>query len=283
MILTNYPLSDAYNEYQRGGIFLIIYVDVLFVINFFITFLLLLFTCKTAKRENKMTRLLLGAALGGLYSLVILVDELHFLVSFFAKIAMGFLIVFVAFGFKRFYLYIKTSAIFLFSNMLFLGIITALWFAFEPKGVAINNSVVYFDISAGVLLISAVLAYVISIAVVKIYNHTVSKKEIYSLTVCKDNRQVHMFAFLDSGNRLREPFSDYPVIIADSSKFDFNEERIIPYNTVGGEGVLKAFKPDKIILSSGKKNYETSRVYIALSTVDSKEFSAILNPEILNI
>ncbi|MGN0521087.1 MAG: sigma-E processing peptidase SpoIIGA [Eubacterium sp.] len=262
---------------------MIIYVDVLFVINFFITFLLLLFTGKMIKREVKIYRLLIGAALGGLYSLVILFDELNFLVSFFGKIAAALVIVFAAFGFKRLYLYIKAAAIFFFSNMLFLGIMLALWFAFKPQGITVKNNVVYFDISAKLLLISAALAYIISVAVVKIYNHTVAKKEIYSLTVFKNNRQIHMFAFLDSGNKLREPFSDYPVIIADKSKLDFDEERIIPYNTVGGEGVLKAFKPDKIILSSGKKKYETERVYIALSTVDSKDFSAILNPEILNI
>lgn len=262
---------------------MVIYVDVLFVINFFITFLLLLFTSKMIKRDVKIYRLLFGAALGGLYSLVILFDELNFLISFFGKIAVALLIVLISFGFKRFYLYIKAAAIFFFSNMLFLGIILAVWFAYKPDGIVINNNTVYFDISAKILLFSALIAYVISVVIIKLYNHTIAKKEIFSLTIYKNDKKIHMFAFLDSGNKLKEPFSNYPVIIADSNKLDFQEERIIPYNTVGGEGVLKAFKPDKVVLSSGKKNYETSRVYIALSTVDSKDFSAILNPEILNI
>ena len=92
-----------------------------------------------------------------------------------------------------------------------------------------------------------------------------------------------MFAFLDSGNKLTEPFSNYPVIIVDQDKIRFDTERLIPYNTVGGEGVLNAFKPDKIIVSNGKKSFESDRVYIAMSNVDSKDFSAILNPQLLNI
>lgn len=262
---------------------MVIYVDVLFVINFFITFLLLLFTAKMAKREAKLVRILAGSAVGGAYSLVILLDELHFLVTFLGKAVAAFLIIFIAFGFKRFYIYIKAVAIFFFSNMLFFGVIISLWFAFRPEGVVVNNSTVYFDISAKILLFSALAAYLISTAVIKIYNKTISKKEIYSLTIIKNNQSVHLFAFLDSGNKLKEPFSGYPVIIADESKFDFEAERIIPFDTVGGEGMLRAFKPDKIILSAGAKSFETDRAYVALSKVNSKDFSAILNPEILNI
>lgn len=235
------------------------------------------------KQDTKIYRLLLGAAFGGLYSLVILFDSLNFLISFFGKAAAALLIVLITFGFKRLYLYIKATLIFLFSNMLFLGIILAVRMAYKPDGIVLHNNTVYFDISAKVLLFSALLAYLISTAIIKLHNHTIAKKEIFSLTVYKNDEKIHMYAFLDSGNKLKEPFSNYPVIIADSNKLYFEEERIIPYNTVGGEGVLKAFKPDKIVISSGKKSYETSRVYIALSTVDSKDFSAILNPEILNI
>ncbi len=129
----------------------------------------------------------------------------------------------------------------------------------------------------------ALAAYVISICIIKIYNYTISKKEIYSLTIVTGEQSIHLFAFLDSGNKLKEPFSDYPVIIVDKSKIDFEPQRIIPYNTVGGEGMLQAFKPDKVIISNGKKSFECDSVYIAAGSVESKEFSAILNPQLLNI
>ena len=260
-----------------------LYVDVLFVVNFFITYLLLLLTKLFVKENVKTSRLLISSFVGGAYSLVILADELHFLITAIGKIFISAVIILIAFGFKRATVFIKTLAIFYFSNMLLLGVILALWLLFKPQGIAIHNDVLYFDIPARALLISALFAYLIALLVVKLYNRTVGKNEIYSLTIFKNGEELHMFAFADTGNKLKEPFSDYPVIVVDGSKISFDAERVIPFNSVGGEGVLKAFKPDKIIISSGKKSFETDRVYIAVSSVESKDFSAILNPEIINI
>ncbi len=259
-----------------------VYVDVLFVLNFFITYLLLMLTKGLTKSVCKTPRILAGAFIGGLYSLVIFIPSLSALMSVFGRLLISFLIVLISFGFKRLGIYLKAVICFYFSNLIFLGIILALWLTLKPNGIVINNDVIYFDIPARILLVLALISYIISIAVIKLYNHTISKKEIYSLTIVKNGKESHFYAFADSGNRLVEPFSGYPVIIADENKLCVNTERIIPYNTVGGEGMLKAFKPDKIIISNGKKSFEAVNVYVAMSNVDSKEFSAILNPQLLN-
>lgn len=260
-----------------------IYVDVLFVLNFFITYLLLLLTKALTKSTPKTYRLLIAGVIGGLYSLVILAPKLNFLITFFGKISVSAVMILIAFGFKRLTVYLKSLCLFYFSNMLFLGIIMAMWLAFKPNSFVINNDAVYFDIPAKALLVSALVAYIISICVIKIYNYTISKKEIYTLRIFKGESEYNLFAFLDTGNKLREPFSNFPVIIVDSSKIDFECERVIPFDTVGGEGMLKAFKPDKIVISNGKSSFECTDVYIAVSKVDSKDFSAILNPQIMTI
>lgn len=262
---------------------MVIYVDVLFVVNFFITYLLLLFTSLMLKRSYNTLRLLFASAAGGLYSLVILADNLSFLLTAAGKLFVSFLIVFIAFGFVRLTVFFKSAALFYFSNLLFLGIIIAIQMLFKSDGITLNNGTVYFDISAKILLFSALAAYLISVVVIKLYNRTIEKKQIYSVTINKNGSTTHLYALSDSGNKLKEPFSDYPVIVADKTKISFDTERVVPYNTVGGEGVLQAFKPDKVVISNGKASFETDRVYIAMSSVESKDFSAIINPEILNI
>lgn len=260
-----------------------IYVDVLFVLNFFITYLLLMLTKSLIKTTAKTYRMLLGAFIGGLYSLIIFAPSLGVFSTVFGKLLVSFIIVPAAFGFKRLTVFLKTIVCFYFSNLIFLGVILAIWLTAKPGGILINNDTVYFDIPAVALLMLALAAYVISILIIKLYNYTISKKEIYSLTIIKGESEQHLFAFLDSGNKLTEPFSNYPVIIVDESKVNFETERLIPYNTVGGEGVLKAFKPDRVIISNGKKSFESNQVYVAVSKVESKDFSAILNPQLLNI
>ena len=155
MILTNLPLLIGYNKSLRGGIFLVIYVVVLFVVNFFITYLLLISTSFFAKSEINQYRAVLASVLGGLYSLVIICDKLNFLLSAIGKILISMLIVFVAFGFIRVWTYFKNFIIFYFSNVLFLGVVSAICMLFSPKGMAVKNSSVYFNISAAQLLFSA--------------------------------------------------------------------------------------------------------------------------------
>lgn len=266
-----------------GGDFLIIYVDVLFTVNFFITYLLLLFTSLMLKRKQSTLRLLAASALGGAYSLVILADSLGFMLTFIGKLLAALIIVFAAFGFGRLTVFLKSVILFFFSNVLFLGIIAAAQMIFKADGIALSNGAVYFDISARALIISAAAAYLISSAALKIYNRTIEKRQIYSVTINKNGTSAHLYALSDSGNKLREPFSDYPVIVADRAKVSFDAERVVPYSTVGGDGVLQAFKPDRVVISNGKNSFETDRVYIAMSDVGSKDFSAVLNPEILNI
>lgn len=266
-----------------GGIFLVIYVDVLFVVNFFITYLLLLVTSLISKTEAAQLRLLFASTVGGLYSLVIICDKLNFLMSLFGKFGVSILLVFIAFSFRRFSIFIKNFLIFLFANMLFFGIISVVYIYLKPQGMAIKNGSVYFNISAKLLLFCAFLAYIITFIIIKICNRTLSKNEIYNLTVIKDNVSYHFFALCDSGNKLKEPFSDYPVIIVDKSKMSIECERVIPCQTVSGEGILKAFKPDKIILSNGKRKTEINKVYIALCDIDSKSYSAVIPNDLTDL
>jgi len=262
----------------------VIYIDVLFIINFFITFFLLQLTSRLSKNEDKLWRLVLGSLLGGAYSLVILADDLHFLVSIAGKLAVGALIVLVSFRLHGFKNYIKEVFIFFFANLMFLGIIIGTWMIFKPKGVVINNSTVYFNISAKLLLFSALFAYLLSVFIIRIYNNKIAKKELYQAVISKNNNEYKFFAFADSGNNLKEPFSNYPVIVADKALFENVEtERLIPYSTIGGEGVLNAFKPDKAVIITSRGQTEISNVYVALNdNLKKGEYRGIINPKILN-
>ena len=250
---------------------MVIYVDVLFVVNFFITYLLLFATSFLAKSEMKQYRAIIASLAGGLYSLVIICDKLNFLISTLGKIAVSILI------------FLKNFFVFYFSNLIFLGVIYAVYMYFSPNGVTVKNSSVYFNITATQLVLSAFGAYIVTFIIIKITNRTLAKGEIYSLSIFTDDKEYKLFAFADSGNKLKEPFSDYPVIIVDKSKIPEKCERLIPCQTVSGEGMLKAFKPDKVIISSSKNKIELTKVYVAFSEVKSKSFSAILSNELINI
>ncbi len=194
--------------------------------------------------------------------------------------------VYVAFGFNRFYTFVKQLAVFFFADFLLLGVMMAACYLFNLKFIAVNNNILYFDISSSAIIVCSIVAYVVSSAVIRLYNRTLSKKEVYFLTIENNGTSVDLLAFLDTGNKLREPFSNAPVIIVDSSKIsaDGKNTRLVPVSTVKGVGFLTAFKPDKIILKSTKGEEVIENAYIALSDdVKDEKYSAILNYDILSV
>ena len=132
------------------------------------------------------------------------------------------------------------------------------------------------------------ISYLISSIILRIYNRTLSKKELYTLIIIHADNKYYLNAFLDTGNKLREPFSDMPVIIVDKSKLniDLDEQkiRLIPVTTVNGTDMLKSFKPDKIIIKSSSGKEVIENAYIAFSdNISDKNYSAILNSSILSV
>ena len=272
----------------QGGIFIVIYADVLFIMNFFITFLLLETTAKISKREPKSLRLVIASTLGGAYSLIILAPDISAYISALLKVLCAVLLILIAFGFKRLKSFCALLIIFLFSNFIFLGIIAGAQMLFASDKISIHNGEIYFDINARQLLVAALFAYTFSCLIIRVYNKKLSSGEIYSIVIENNSKRVCLFALTDTGNKLREPFSDSPVIVVKKEllegMFDEDKLRLIPASSVNSKSYLKAFKPECVKIKTAKGYENIENVYIALSDdMNSKDFSAIINPEIISV
>jgi len=97
------------------------------------------------------------------------------------------------------------------------------------------------------------------------------------LTIAHQGRQAELFAKADTGNALREPFSGLPVIVCAAEAGA--GLRLVPFQTLGGDGLLPAFKPDRVVAAKTGQELEC---YLALSAkpLSAGQFSAIYNPEL---
>ena len=259
----------------------------LFVINFFVTFFLLEATAKITKRTPVIWRFIIASAFGGAYSLIILAD-LPQAASATLKAASAAVIIIIAFSFSRVKSFAVTYGLFFAMSFVFLGVIYGISVLLKTPYIHLSNDTVYVNISARGLVISAFLAYVLSCAVLRVYNRRLSAGEVYSLTVENGGESVMLYAFSDTGNKLREPFSDYPVIIAESEKVaplaTPEKTRIIPASTVNRKSFLTSFKPDRVTIKTERGTEVVENVYVALSDeVGNEMFSAVINPEILSV
>lgn len=283
----------------------IIYIDILIAVNLFINYFLLAATAKFLCLKWKTWRLILGEILGATYSLYILIPEFNVFFSIIIKFFMSFTIIWVTFGAKSIKTFIKTLICFYSVNFAFSGIIFAAWCVFHPNGMAINNGVVYFNISPVMLILSTLISYII----IEFINRIVGKKEHKTrwcdVSIKLGNKSMILKAKVDTGNSLREPFSDLPVIVArkssiaailpkdifldmaDKSKINLNmfenikyKIRMVPFKTVSGDGLFPAFKPSSISIAGGPEK----NAYIAICPNQTlpEETCALINPDLID-
>lgn len=228
----------------------VIYVDVLITVNIFIDFFLILCTKRSLHINAPLKRMIFGSLTGGALSLAALAPRLIFPINILVDISGAALIVFVVFGKCRAKTYIKRVAVFFSYSFSFCGITMFFCTVFKPSGAAVYNDVVYFNISPVLLIILTLLCYYI----LKIINR-ITKNDIgggvCNVEINVNNKSISFCARVDSGCSLKEPFSGDYVIVAESEAIenyvpDEKNTRIIPFGSLGGDGIIKGFKPESV-------------------------------------
>lgn len=237
---------------------MVIYVDVLFVVNLAVNYFILLFTAKAAKEALSLRRLLAGASLGALFSLYILMPPLHAVLEIAIKFLFGAAIIFAAFGRRKPRAFLRLLAYFLSATFVFGGAMLAIYTIFKPRGMAIDGGVVYFDISPLLLIASTALCY----GIIRLLQHASRKKNPTArraeIKIAYGQREADGRALVDTGHSLSDPFSGAEVVLI-SPKLakallpnglegakQGGRYRLIPCRTAGGQGILEGFRPDRV-------------------------------------
>ena len=67
-----------------------------------------------------------------------------------------------------------------------------------------------------------------------------------------NNKKYLFSAFLDTVNKLKDPYKKRPIILVNTDKIKFSYEDciLVPYETVSGNGILKCLVVDKIVIDN---------------------------------
>ena len=227
-----------------------IYVDLVLLLNFGFDLILLFGVALILRRKTSLRRLLLGAFIGSVTVLSMFI-EMSSLGLFFLKIVISIFMVLVVFGYhdiryfgnNLFYLY--TSSIILGGFLYFLN----LQFSYKNEGL-----IFYFDgLSVNVIAL-IVLSPVIIYAYVKqglfLKNNY---SNYYNVDIYfKDGKVIPVTAFMDTGNKLEDPYKRRPIILINKElvRLDYNNQKIVlvPYEAINHHGLLKCIVPDKIFI-----------------------------------
>ena len=270
-----------------------IYLDILFCVNFVVDYILLLTVRRFLSLSCRRRRLLAGAAAGGLLSCVILLPPMPFVVSLAVDILSACIVVAAAFAPMGRPEFIRTAFVFFAVSFVYCGMMIAVWIIFSPGNIVVRNSSVYIGVSPAVLIITTLVCYLILKLFFWIGAKSVPEKIICSAEITLTGKATVVSGRLDSGSELREPFSgEYVIVVRESAlpqlrlrealsretpEISDAQVRLIPFSSVGGEGILPAVRCDKVIIRQGKKEYRV-RAYIAVcsdNAIKGREDSVI--------
>lgn len=225
---------------------MIIYVDLVFFINFMYDFLLLITTKIILKRRVKLYRLMVGALVGGV-SIFLLFFNISSFCLFLFKIIISILMILISFGYKSFY---KNFLYLYFISILLGGFMYFLNTNFSYK----NTGLIFFYNGFSINII-----FIFIISPIILYFYVKQNRELkiinnyyYNVSIVYKNKIYNYRAYLDTGNKLYDPYFHKPIIILYDKKFPIFKPILVPFNTVSSSSLLKCVKVDKIIIDDNK-------------------------------
>lgn len=217
---------------------MVIYIDLLFIINFIIDYLLLITNGIILKRKINKKRLLISSLVGEI-SILFLIFNINYILLLISKILLAILMNIISYEYQDLkYTFINTIYFYMLS--IILG-----GFLYFLK----LNNINYF-IS---LLLIPVIIYIYYYQSKKNNNYS----KYYNVLIClNNNKKINCTGFLDTGNNLIDPISNKPIILIDKrltkGVIQIRTPIYVPYNVLNNHGLLKCFKPKYIIINNNK-------------------------------
>ena len=259
-----------------------VYLDVLITVNIFIDFFLILCVKKVLRVRAGLTRMILGSLLGGARSLVDLLPRLPFGLNLLTDLVSAALMMLTAFGFGGLKCFLRRVAVYFVLSFGFCGLMIFVYTSFHPGGMEIFNDTVYFNISPFLLIILTLVCYY-TLRLLQRLTKGVCGRSTCNVEIALGGSRTSFFAAVDTGCTAKEPFSGEYVIFAEEGilrdlRLRDDKIRIIPFESLGGGGIVKGYRADSVIIDGKRLN---SGVYLGVcQNILSGEIKALV-PSVL--
>ncbi len=257
----------------------VLFIDEYFAINFIMDWLVVWFVSKIAIALPDIKRQLLAGFIGSIMALIYVLTGTGMLVQCVFHLITAMLMTFVLCGFSEIK---KIAKVFFLLNvccMFTAGIMNYFFYT----GIIQKLLRKVWGSPIGVFAVSVIATYVIlNIMSKKIVQLKKSyRSETYLVTLSLGDKNVKLRALVDTGNTLKDPISSKPVHIVEEEKVSELVKgvdiyslklKIIPFHSIGKDGVIKAIVIDKMEVEDKEKTiYEKPIVALYQGKLSKKE------------
>ena len=267
-----------------------VYLDLILIENIIMNYIIILTTSIICKEKSKHIRFILASTIGAVYSIVQYISNLEIYGYEILKLLLAICMVYISFKAKSFKVLVKQLFIFFLTSFCFGG---ASYYLLHSEIIQNRAQNISNPIKAAIL--GGIVGFIIINISFEILKKRLTKKDlIYDIEIFYNSRNKKLKVLLDTGNLLKDPITNIPVIIIEKEKLKgilpgvvldnsnlMNENmdnmsaeiksrcNIIPFKSIGkNNGIIMGFRPDFI------------RVYENDETLEKKAIIGIYNEKI---
>lgn len=278
-----------------------IYIDIVLIENIIMNYIILFATAIVSKIKIKHIRIFIASLLGAIYSVITYMGILKLYSSIVMKILLSILIVYIAFNPQSLKKMWKNLLIFYLTSFVFGGVAFALIYILKPQDILMKNGFFLGTYPLKTVLLGAIISFLVILVAFKIIKDKFLKKDLFcDLEIKINNKIVKTTAMIDTGNCLKDPITNNPVVVIEHTLLyecipkqilnnldniiggDFegipqeiketyiSKLKLIPYSSLGKQnGILLGIKPEYVKVSTE----ENERIINAIIGIYNKSLT----------
>ena len=218
-----------------------VYIELLLLEELVYNYVIVLIVSIILNRITNIKRILLSSIIG-MFSIIVLFFNIPNIIIILVSLISSFLMSLIAFSYKDIIYTIK-NIFYMYISTIFIGgfiyLINTNFFC------NINNYIFKVII---LILLAPIITYIYLKSITKLKNNY---SNYYKIDIYIDEENIiTVNSFLDTGNKLIDPYKNRPIILLKSSLIKNSQTKIllVPYKTVSNESLLKCIIPKKIYI-----------------------------------
>ena len=268
-----------------------IYLDIVFIENVIMNYIILLATVIITKEKLNQIRIIISSIIGGIYAVSYYVTKFSTYITIPAKVILSIVMIYIAINPKSIKKMIKELIVFYLTSFAFGGCAIAILYTIKPQNIINKKGSLIGIYPIKVALIGGIIGFITIIIAFKLVKNKMSIKDLLcTIKIIDNGTEKKVKAFLDTGNFLKDPITNLPVIIVEKEKlidilpreilentnkiisgeFEIKDKyisklRVLPFSSLGKQnGMLLGFKVEKVIVILNEEEVIRNDVIIGI-------------------
>lgn len=293
-----------------------VYIDVVFLENLILNVIILYTTSLIAKINLKIIRTLISASIGSIYAIMYYIFQIGLYSNIIFKFVLSVIMIYVAFNPKEFKTLLKVLILFYLTSFVFGGASLSVIYLVNAQRINIQNGMIIGKYTMNTIFTGIIIAFIVIVIAFKIIKSKISKNDLFCDIRFKiNNKEIKTKAMLDTGNLLKEPITNIPVVvvehkllydvipneildnienilggdledISDEVKSDYiSKLKVIPFTSLGKQnGILLGIKADELIVEEMNSEKKIDKVIIGIYNKElskKRTYSALIGIDVI--